>query len=60
MEGGTEMNFPGWFVRITTDIGWLDLPFGTHKGYKTKREAEQVAEKVKNVPGTVKVEIRKG
>lgn len=54
------MKFPGWFVKITTDIGSLQLPFGTPKGYKTKREAKQVAEMAATVPGTVKVEVVKG
>lgn len=54
------MKFAGWFVKITTDIGSLMLPFGTHKGYTTKREAEKIAKQAKDVPGTISVEVVKG
>ena len=53
------MKVSRWFVKITTDKGCLELPLGI-KGYKTKREAEQIAEMAKSVPGTVKVEVVKG
>ena len=46
-----------WTVKITTDIGWLELPLGGY--YKTKKEAEDVAKKAEAVPGTVKVEVLK-
>lgn len=54
------MRFPGWFVKITTDVGSLQLPFGSPKGYRTKAEAEFVAsEALKCVPGIVNAEVVK-
>ena len=54
------MRFPGWFVKITTDVGSLQLPFGSPKGYRTKNEAEFVAsEALKCVPGIVNAEVVK-
>lgn len=46
-----------WAVKLTTDVGFLELPLNGY--YKTKKEAEEVANKAKNVPGTIKVEILK-
>ena len=46
-----------WTVKLTTDVGQLELPLDGH--YKTKKEAEEVANKAKDVPGTIKVEVLK-
>ena len=47
-----------WFIKLTTDVGWIELPLDP-KGYKTKKEAEEQAELAKGVPGFVSVEILK-
>lgn len=46
-----------WAIKLTTELGYLKLPFNGH--YKTKKEAEEAAEKAKDIPGTIKVEILK-
>ena len=54
------MKFSGWFVKITTDVGSIELPFGSPNGYRTKKEAEFVAsESARCVPGFVSAEIKK-
>ena len=52
------MKFPGWFVKIKTDVGMLELPFGSPKGYSTKKEAEFVAsESMRVVPGIISADV---
>lgn len=52
------MKFEGWFVKITTDVGKLEFPFGSTKGYDTKKQAEFVAEEcMKHVPGIISAEV---
>ena len=46
-----------WAVKLTTDVGTLELPLSGY--YKTKREAEEVANKAKQIPGTIAAEVLK-
>jgi len=45
-----------WYVKVTTQLGsyWLWA-----NGYKTKREAERVAEMARNIPENISVTIEK-
>ena len=48
-----------WYVRITIDNGRkMVLPIIVHC-YKTKKEAEKVAEQARSVEGIVKAEVFK-
>ena len=53
------MNFSGWFVKIKTDVGTLELPFGSPKGYRTRKEADFVASEAMRVtPGIISAEVK--
>lgn len=41
----------GWKVKIVTDVGVLILPL--NGSYRTRKAAEEDAEKAKNVPGII-------
>lgn len=47
-----------WYLVITTTIGVLDMSH-MRTFYRTKKIAEQMAEKARSLPDTVKVEIKK-
>ena len=46
-----------WYVKITTELGWFWLDC---RGYKTKREAVQIADQAKKIPQNIKVEVVRG
>ncbi len=53
------MQFKGWFVKLTSTEGILELPVGSAVGYRTKREAESVAQKARTVEGILTAEVVK-
>ena len=54
------MNTEKWFVKMTTDVGSLILPFMSSRGYSTKREADFAASEImQNVTGIVSAEVFK-
>lgn len=54
------MNTEKWFVKMTTDVGSIILPFMSPRGYSTKREADFVAsEMMRCVTGIVSAEVFK-
>lgn len=55
------MNAEKWFVKMTTDVGSLILPFCSIRGYSTRREAEFAAnEMMRCVTNIVSAEVIKG
>jgi hypothetical protein len=57
MEGKEDGGMK-WDVIITTEKGSFSLGY-LHHGYKTKREAERMAEQARKIEENLKVEIIK-